>query len=290
MLPLATFTNSPNRFALLSMLVGEGGLDVTTGLAYGPAPRQRLDVYRPRRDLGTGPVALFLYGGSWRGGCRGCYGFVGAALASAGMAAAVADYRLFPEVRWPAFQEDAAAAFRFVHAELADAGRRPVAVIGHSAGAHMAALLAFDRTWLGEMRPAGLVGLSGPYAFRPTEWPTTRDIFATARSPDAPRPLSHAGNGAPPALLVHGADDTTVKPHNTAELAARLRACRVPVTEIMLAGAGHKDTVAGFARPLRARLPVLAPTLAFLRGLDHPDVTAAVRSAARAASAPHRAG
>ena len=269
------------------MLVGEGGLAVREGIAYGPDRRHKLDVYAPPHDADAGPVALFLYGGSWKGGCRGCYGFVGAALASHGIATAVADYRLFPDVRWPAFQEDAAAAFRWVHGNLGDNGRRPVVLIGHSAGAHMAALLAFDRRWLGDLKSAGLVGMAGPYAFSPTEWPTTREIFATASHPDEPRPLAHAGPHAPPTLLIHGAADISVKPHNTSELADKLAAAGVPVTRLLLPGADHKALVTGFARPFRTRTPVLAPIVEFVRSLGH---GAAVKSAAPAATASHRAG
>ncbi|MFM9939299.1 MAG: alpha/beta hydrolase [Hyphomicrobiaceae bacterium] len=287
MLPLRTFTAHPSRFSLLSMLVGEGGLDVRTDVAYGPHARHRLDVYQPKQDTGSGPVALFLYGGSWRGGCRSCYGFVGAALAAHGIPTAVSDYRLFPEVRWPLFQEDAAAAFRWVRRELGGHGQRPVVVIGHSAGAHMAALLAHDPRWLGAERPVALVGLSGPYSFQPTEWPTTREIFAMAQSRDEPRPLSHAGTHSPPSLLIHGAADITVKQFNLDEFAAVLRGHGTPVETLLLPEADHKATVLGFARPLRRRHGVLEPTLAFLRRLP---VGPQIRSAGSAASASRLAG
>ena len=271
MLPLRSFTSNPSRFSAFSTLVGEGGLDVHFDLAYGAGPRHRLDVYRSGQDTGSGPVALFLYGGSWRGGSRSCYGFVGAALAARGIPTAVADYRLYPEVRWPDFQGDAALAFRWVRRELGGEGRRPAVVIGHSAGAHMAALLALDRRWLGDARPAALVGISGPYAFQPTTWPTTAEIFATATDADEPRPIAYAGIHAPPTLLLHGAQDDTVKPHNATDLAAALRAAGVAVTLEMLEGADHKALVTGFARPFRSRTPVLERAIAFLRDLDAAD-------------------
>lgn len=267
MLPLRTFTANPSRFAFASMLVGEGGLVVETDMAYGSAQRHRLDVYRPPADDGRAPAALFLYGGGWRGGCRGCYGYVGAALAARGIPTAVADYRLFPEVRWPAFQQDAAAAWAWTRRHVADDGTRPVIVMGHSAGAHMAALLALDPRWHGGSPPAGLVGLSGPYDFKPTEWPTTRDIFATASQPDEPRPIAYVGRESPPSLLIHGDADTTVKPENTRALAAALRGAGVAVGELHLPGLGHVAPVVGFARPFRRRYPMLEPIVAFALGL-----------------------
>lgn len=270
MLPLESFTSNSSRYSAFSMLVGDGGIDVEYGIAYGTHPRQKLDVYRPRRsrsDLQR-PVALFLYGGSWKGGCRSCYGFVGAAFAAQGIATAVADYRLFPEVKWPTFQEDAAEAFRWTHRVLADNGHRPAIVIGHSAGAHMAALLAADRRWLGNSRPSALVGLAGPYSFQPTTWPTTRMIFSSAAHADEPRPIAHAGSHVPPTLLVHGAADETVKPHNATEFAATLQIARVPVELAILDGATHTGLILGFARPFRRRTPVLARTLAFIHSLE----------------------
>lgn len=286
MLPLDTFLSAPSRFSLMSMLVGEGGLDVTLGLAYGAHPRQRMDLYVDPRRPGSGPVALFLYGGGWRTGCRGCYGYVGAALAARGIPTAIADYRLFPEVRWPAFQEDAAAAFHRAHAILGAGGNRPVAVIGHSAGAHMAALLALDRRWLDGVRPAAFVGLSGPYGFYPTQWPTTREIFAPAPDADAPRPLAHATSIAPPALLLHGSEDEVVLPHNSAELAGALQAAGSDARLMTLDGAGHKGTILGFARPLRTKFPVLDPIVRFLHGLQ---TARSATAATPAASASRRA-
>lgn len=288
MLPLESFTSNPSRYSALSMLVGDGGVDVSYGISYGAHPRQKLDVYRPRRlDERERPVALFLYGGSWKGGSRSCYGFVGAALAARGIATAVADYRLYPEVRWPVFQEDAAEAFRWTRTTLGANGQRSVIVVGHSAGAHMAAMLACDRRWLGSDRPAALVGLAGPYAFDPTTWPTTRDIFRTVAHRDEARPVAFAGSTAPPALLIHGAADDTVKPHNTEELATAFYAAGARAETVLLDGIGHKGLIFGFARPLRRRVPVLDTIVAFVRTISSSSVTSrASASGTRGLTAP----
>jgi len=266
MLPLATFLKRPSRYSALSLLVGEGGISVSLDRSYGEHPRHRVDVYRPNKDIG-GPVALFLYGGSWQGGCRSCYGFVGAALARRGITTAIADYRLYPEVRWPQFQEDAATAWSWVRRELVGTSARPAVVIGHSAGAHMASLLALDRRWHGEAGPDALVGLSGPYTFSPTAWPSTRDIFVTARSADEPRPVTYVKPGAPRTLLLHGAEDGTVKPENSIGLAAALRAHGNAVTHHLLDGIGHAGVITAIARPLRWRAPVLDLVAGFINAL-----------------------
>ena len=84
------------------------------GQAYGPDPRQRLDVYVPRRRAEGSPIAVFFYGGSWDSGRRQDYNWVGRALASRGFVTVIADYRLYPSVRFPTFLEDGAQAIRWV--------------------------------------------------------------------------------------------------------------------------------------------------------------------------------
>jgi acetyl esterase/lipase len=266
MLPISGFLAEPSRYSLVSTLLGEGRLDIRLAQAYGPDARHRLDLYRPNpMHPETVAAALFVHGGSWRHGSRACYGFVGAALAAHGIPTAVADYRLFPEVRWPAFQEDVALAFRWLRRDLRRNGPRPVILIGHSAGAHIAALLATDPQWLGNARPAGLVGLSGPYTFEPTHWRTTRDIFATARTINEPRPIAHVGPHVPPALLIHGGDDAVVEPASTIELARAWSGAGRPVSAEILPRHDHRRVVKAFARPYRYRSPLLAKVVAFVR-------------------------
>ena len=199
-------------------------------VAYGPGPRHRLDIYYPKEEAGRpSPVAMFLYGGSWRMGERAIFAFVGAALAKRGITAVIPDYRLFPETAFPGFVEDAALAYAWTYRHFASrGGARPIALIGHSAGAHIAALLAFDAHYLAAQGadippPAAFVGLAGPYAFDPTRWRTTKDIFATAPNADAARPVAFASADAPPSLLMHGLDDDVVKLYNMRDLANALR-------------------------------------------------------------------
>ncbi|MDP8912885.1 MAG: alpha/beta hydrolase, partial [Pseudomonadota bacterium] len=163
-----------------------GAALIERGSAYGAHPRQRLDIYRPRTSTGAKqgqaarsplPVILFLYGGSWQSGMREGYGFAGRALAARGFLVAVPDYRLVPEVRFPAFLEDNAGALRWMRANAVRLGGDPerIVLVGHSAGAYNAAMLALDPRWLGEDRRAvrGFVGLAGPYDFLPLSGPIT---------------------------------------------------------------------------------------------------------------------
>ncbi len=93
---------------------------------------------------------LFFYGGNWQSGKRGDYLAFGQAFASRGIITVVADYRLYPQVKYPAFVEDAAQAVAFVHGHAAQYGGDPARlfVSGHSAGAYNAVMLASDPHYL----------------------------------------------------------------------------------------------------------------------------------------------
>ena len=160
-------------------------------LPYGDQPRQKLDVYLPTQPIadqalaaGGTPMVVFFYGGSWSSGDRADYRFVGEALASHGIVAVVADYRLSPDVRYPVFLQDSALAMRWAFDNAQKYGADPARlfVMGHSAGAYNAAMLALDKRWLGGVglspaRLAGWIGLAGPYDFLPIGDRLTRVAF-----------------------------------------------------------------------------------------------------------------
>jgi len=234
-------------------------------LAYGSDPRQKLDVYTPRGLKGPAPVVVFFYGGNWNSGARGEYRFVGEALASRGMVAVLADYRLYPQVRYPVFLEDSAKAVAWTLNEVLAYGGDPgrVFVMGHSAGAYNAAMLALDPRWLGAhgFGPAALrgwIGLAGPYDFIPIKNETTRPVFFYPATPAESQPINHVSSTAPPALLIAPTKDDLVDPRrNTGGLAGKLRAAGAPVQEIYFANVSHTTLVATLSRPLRNWAPVL---------------------------------
>ena len=237
---------------LANGLTPGGGVALQSGLPYGPGERGRYDLYAPEGAGPSAPLIVFLYGGGWRSGERGDYGFVARPLAGLGALVAVPDYRLFPAVRWPAFVEDGAAAVRAIRA--GPGAGRPVILMGHSAGAFNAVALAADPRWLGAERDAlaGAIGLAGPYDFGPEEDP--RGIFAAApaaRARAAPRDEA-ALRGTPPLLLLHGEADTTVRPEQTTRFAALARAHGVAVETRSYPGVGHIGILAALARPVRA--------------------------------------
>ncbi len=259
--PLTAF----NRFVLKDPC----GRLVARDIAFGKEPRQQLDLYAPRRRDGRTrlPIIAFFYGGNWASGLRQGYGFVGRALAARGFLVAIPDYRLVPEVRFPAFVEDGAAAVEWIVAHAAEQGGDPQSIVlmGHSAGAHIAAMLALDPQWLGEARRAvrGLIGLAGPYDFLPLAGPVTRAAFGQARDLAATQPVKFAAPGAPPALLLHGGGDRTVLPRNSRELARRLAAAGGDARLRIYPQLGHISILTALALPFRYRAPVLADAAAF---------------------------
>ncbi|ARB30928.1 alpha/beta hydrolase [Pseudomonas tolaasii] len=244
----------------------------TSSIAYGDDPRQKLDLYRPFPAVSNAPVVVFFYGGSWNSGSKDDYGFVGEALASRGMVVVIADYRLYPQVRYPAFLQDGAKAVAWAHEHSADYGADPkrMYVMGHSSGAYNASMLALDPRWLNEvgLSPSifkGWIGLAGPYDFLPIENRDVQPVFFFPDSPPDSQPINHVSASAPPSLLIASTDDNLVNPtRNTGGLANRLRAAGVPVETFYFSKTSHATLVASLAKPLRWLAPVLDRVTAFI--------------------------
>lgn len=250
-----------------------GSLRAASAIAYGEGPRRKLDVYIPRRGQPDAkaralPVVVFFYGGSWSSGTRTGYSFVGRALAAQGIIAIIPDYRLVPEVRYPGFVEDGAAAVRWARDHAAEFGGDPdrIVVAGHSAGAYIAAMLAFDPRWLGaaQKQLKGFVGLAGPYDFAPFHVPASRQAFGQWPDATETQPVRWASAGDPPALLLHGAADRTVRLRNSESLAVRLRAAGVPVKLKLYPRVGHVGIATAIARPFRNKAPVVQDIASFV--------------------------
>ena len=254
----------------LLMLKDAGSQRVVEGVAYAAGPRQRLDVYAPvTRQKGPQPVVVFFYGGAWSSGRRQDYAFVGRALAAEGFVVVVPDYRLLPEVHFPTFLEDSAAAVRWARDNAAAFGgdEERITLVGHSAGAYNAAMLALDPQWLGPERAAvrGLVTLSGPFDFLPLDDPATIAAFGTWSRPEETQPIFHASADDPPALLLHGAADDRIQLRHSEALEARLDAVGGRPELIVYPDLGHVGVLTALARPLRIRAPVLEDIAAFVK-------------------------
>jgi acetyl esterase/lipase len=208
---------------------------------------------------------VFFYGGNWDSGERGDYAFVGKALASRGIVAVVVDYRLYPDVAYPDFLTDSAMAVAWAAKQAGNYGGDPkrLFVMGHSAGAYNAAMVALDSRWLAAqgMTPGALrgwIGLAGPYDFLPIKNDNIKPVFHFPNTPADTQPINHVTAGAPPALLIAARNDKVVNPDaNTGHLAEKLRAQHTPVDARYFDKVSHATLVGSLSGPLRW----LAPTL-----------------------------
>jgi len=240
---------------IVNTLSPSGHYAVQSGQAYGDEPRQQLDVYRPDVVAPDAPVVMFFYGNGWREAARADFEFVAAALTQAGYIVVIPDYRGHPDAMFPRFVEDGAAAVDWTasHVDGVRDGRRRLFLAGHSAGAHIAALLVFDRRYLDELEDpppiAGFIGLSGPYDFLPLEEGYLQDVFPEPLR-ERSQPINFVSADAPPTLLIHGADDQRVVPGNSVHLLQALRTHDVPATLEIYPDTGHARVVAALAPPL----------------------------------------
>jgi acetyl esterase/lipase len=252
---------APAAASVLNLAVPRSGYHVVRDLPYGTDPRQKLDVYVPDGLKTKVPVVLFFYGGFWQSGSKSLYLYLGQAFASEGLVVAVADYRLYPQVRYPDFVRDGAAAFAWVAAHVAQYGGDPnsIFIAGHSAGAYIAVMLAADPSWLREAnvdpaRVRGVIGISGPYNFLPLRDRNMIAIFGGADLPET-QPIAH----------IDGTADTTVSPRNTADFAAKLKLFESPVEVKTYSGVGHLEIMLSLAPGFRGNTTLRQDMIDFVR-------------------------
>lgn len=205
------------------------------------ADKHKLDVYS-KRGLELAPVFLFIHGGSWRSQDRTLYPLLGNRFAKEGIVTVVISYRLAPQNRHPAQIEDVAAAFAWVVDHIADYGGDPerIYVGGHSAGAHLAALLALNEKFLkarglSARSIRGVITLSGIYEVRGQESVFGQDEEAHKEA----SPLYHVRAGAPPFLITYCQWDYMLLPEQARLLDAALRKERVASRLVFIPELSH---------------------------------------------------
>jgi acetyl esterase/lipase len=274
-LAMLSLLSACSPVAVLNALAPTAGITETTDVRYAPGDRHELDIYAPSVRTGPVPVVVFIYGGGWKDGDKAEYRFVAAALAAQGFLTVVPDYRLFPEVRFPAFLQDNAAAVAWTKAHVAAYGGDPdrMFLMGHSAGAYNVAMLTLDKQWLAadgldpDRDITGMIGLAGPYDFLPLHDPELEDIFAPAGDLRLTQPITFARGDAPPMFLAAGTADTTVLPRNTQHLAAAVRQDGGQVEERLYPGVNHTKIIGAMAGVLRWLAPSLGDVTGYLNGV-----------------------
>jgi arylformamidase len=238
--------------------VPKADIMVTTDLDYVstaeyPNHKDRLDVYAPKDAKGA-PIVVSIHGGALREGDKSGQAFVGQRLAAAGFVAVVINYRLSPSVRHPAHVEDAAHAVAWARSHAAEFGGDPkkLFVIGHSAGAYLAALLALDPQYLAayQMSAADLRGVVPVSAFfyvdRPGVAPDRpKDVWGTDPAVwKAASPASYVRKDTPPMrlpmLLLYADGDDAWRRQQQADFLADMKKAGAKAIETrMIAGRTH---------------------------------------------------
>ncbi len=247
------------------------GVKKTADIPYADGQRKKLDIYSPEKLDGPAPVVMFIYGGSWRAGDKFEYEFAGRALAAAGFITVIADYRLWPEVKYPEFLEDNAQAMRWIqdNISLYDGDPKRFFLAGHSAGAYNAVMLGLDSSFRREydvtMPIRAIAGISGPYNFYPFEYDQVRDTFGPAPSAEGTQPINLVTSDAPPIFLASGTTDPIVRVQNSEALAKKLREQGIWVTEKYYPGFGHLEPVISLGAMMRFRMPILNDVVEFFQ-------------------------
>lgn len=242
-----------------------------------------LDLYLPggEQPVAGFPTLVWFHGGgltegSWKDDFTSA---IAMAYARAGVAVASVGYRLSPGVTFPAYIEDGAAAFAWVHRHIAERGGDPrtVFLAGHSAGGYLAMMVGLDPAYLTkhQVEPtdiAAIIPVAGQtlthYTIRLERGLPKQTIIA-----DAAAPLHHVRKDSPPLFALVAEKDMAMRVEENQLLVAAYQAVGNPGIGYHLAAGRDHGTIAGWmAKPGDA---VAAEVLAYVRRI------AAQRTAAR---------
>jgi len=267
----ATGCANVKKTTAINAMVPKDGYTVQQ-ISYGNDPQQSFDLYLPKTRTPKIPV-VYVYGSAWRKKFnKADFVFVAQALTSLGHPVILPEHRRFPEIKFPVFVEDIADAIR--HVDRNNIGLpKPFTeyiIMGHSSGAHTAALLATDQRYLKERnikaQMKGLVAMSGPYDL-PMDDTEVKPIFSTATAKRA-KPVLNVRPGMPPTLLLHGLADPRVPSYHATRFRDALLRNGNDVTTLLYRGVDHEKLIGGIAQPLRFLNNSFGDVRDFLRRFD----------------------
>jgi dienelactone hydrolase len=188
---------------------------------------------------------------------------VGEIFAKQGYITVIADYSKYPHVKFPTFVEDGAKAVAWTYRHIAEYKGNPdrLFVAGHSAGAHIGALVTADKHYLqaeGETPSIikAFAGLSGPYDFVPYEEDYI-DMFGPPENYPNMQVTTFIDGKEPPMLLLWGADDTIVGKSNMDKLIAKIETEQGVVESNVYAGVDHVGMLSGFIWFFKSKAPII---------------------------------
>lgn len=220
-----------------------------------------LDVYTPA-DGDRHPVLIFIHGGGWNSYDKELFAPVAMELIPEEMVVVIPDYTLYPDATYRQMAREVADATAWVFRNISRYRGDPdrVYLSGHSAGAHLSGLVAYDSIWLAEAGHSpqelrGWIGLSGVYdigahaAGRSEQGLDSPVMIGVAEGPAnfaSASAITYAdGFGARRAHLIHGTLDATVPIHQSEEFARVLDRAGVRTELLVYPDAGHSDFLFG---------------------------------------------
>ena len=267
LLPSLSGCSNPGLF-FANSLARIDDYQVVEDIAYGHHPLNRLSIYKPNGNIKNRPTIIFFYGGCW-GGCetltKESYLFVAQALTAKGYNVIIPDYRRHPEVKFAAIMQDASAAVEWVKAHIGDSNH--LFLMGHSAGAHIAAMLTLNEAYL---KPdtyhsiKGFIGLAGPYNFLPFTDAYQFIVFGPEPNYPNTQPVNFVDGSEPPLLLLYGNADSIVRPINIESLTNIVRQKSGQVEPHRYQNLDHTDILAALSIPLQNQDKVLDDIVDFV--------------------------
>lgn len=226
-----------------------------TDIAYGSAPRQKLDIFLPPETSGPAPVHIFIHGGYWRANNRENYHFVAESVIAAGGIAVFPEYTLMPNARMGQLVSEMRQAALWVGTHIGEHGGDPtrISASGHSAGAHLAsylAALAPHEHGFPATRIKGLLLVSGIYDLRP--------IPASFLQPEIGLTPEEVGEWSPfeavqapqtPITLVVGKNETEPFHLQAQDFAFAAEKRGAKVERLTVSGHDHMTIVRDMGRP-----------------------------------------
>jgi acetyl esterase/lipase len=241
-------------------------------IAYSDHELNRLSVYLPGHKDTSRATVIFFYGGCW-GGCETLnkehYLFVAQALTAKGFNVVIPDYRRHPKVKFDSIMHDASHVVEWVKAHIADYGGDPnkLFLMGHSAGAHIAAMLTLNETYL---KPdtyrsiKGFIGLAGAYDFLPFTDDYQPIVFGPVKNYPNTQPVNFVDGTEPPLLLLYGNDDSIVKPINIESLTRIVQRKGGRVESHRYDDINHIEIMGALTIPFQTEQPILKDIVAFV--------------------------
>ena len=248
---------------------------VTKDLVYTPpssSEDHKLDIYAPRGAKGA-PVIMYVYGGGWSSGRKWNYGNLGNSFSTRGYVFVVPNYRRSGTAKFPAPMEDIANAFSWIRKNIEKYGGKPaeIFIAGHSAGGHLAVLLALDPKFLraANVPPGsikGVMALSAIYdlprfgmqGMLKSEFGDDKNTWVQAS------PTTYLRKGLPPFLIVFAQWESGNLKRQARDFAKVLETNGDKVKLLEIKGKGHINEILG------ETAPVVPPMIDFLNSVLGP--------------------